>query len=122
MLMEAVIKTEPWSYDPFSLAIPWRSAAKKDRIRIGLMTTDTMRTPTWPIQKALTMAAEKLSKAGHEIVKVDPPDMWGTMIDTWKLYALDGNKVLVRFMSVNVSTLRKYSKMIRSCHLSKQQA
>ena len=64
------------------------------------MTTDTIRTPTWPIQKAMATAAEKLAKAGHEIVKFDPPDMLGMMFDTWKLCALDGNKALILLTSL----------------------
>ena len=100
MLMEAVVSTEPWSYDPYSLPIPWRKPVVKERLRIGLMTTDTIRTPTWPIQKAMATAVEKLAKAGHEIVKFDPPDMLGMMIDTWKLCALDGNKALILLTSL----------------------
>jgi amidase len=122
MLMEAVMKTEPWNYDPYSLAIPWRTTSTKGKLRIGLMTSDTMRTPTWPIQKPMAQAAEKLTRAGHDIVKVDPPDMLGTMEDTWKLFALDGNQVSTFLISdPHISILRRYLKVTRWCHLSKQQ-
>jgi amidase len=122
MLMEVVMKTEPWNYDPYSLAIPWRETSANGKLRIGLMTTDTMRTPTWPIQKAMADAAGKLIAAGHEIIKVDPPDMLGTIVDTWKLFALDGNKVFVFLTSDSyISISWRYSKETRWCHLSKQQ-
>ena len=122
MLMEVVMKTEPWNYDPYSLAIPWRETSANEKLRIGLMTTDTMRTPTWPIQKAMADAAGKLIAAGHEIIKVDPPDMLGTIVDTWELFALDGNKVFVFLTSDSyISISWRYSKETRWCHLSKQQ-
>ena len=92
-LTKVILETEPWTYDSDSLALPWRNVSLPTKLRIGLMTTDTMRTPISPIAKTLAEAAGKLAAAGHQIIQMKPPSMKKIMEDTWRLYALDGNKV-----------------------------
>lgn len=75
-ITKAVIDAEPWMLDPRVSPIPWRDSAY-DEIQsrplvIGVMVDDGVVKAHPPIQRALNELAEKLKKAGHELVPWEP--------------------------------------------------
>jgi amidase len=70
LLMETVIKSSPWNYDPSALAIPWSTVEKKQHLTVGVLTE----CPSWPVtppmKRSTRSAVDKLSQAGHQVVEI----------------------------------------------------
>ncbi|KAF2268371.1 acetamidase [Lojkania enalia] len=69
---KTIVDTQPWLVDPKCLPIPWRPVELKKKLKIAMLWNDSMVVPTPPVTRALKETAEKLKKAGHEIVDWDP--------------------------------------------------
>ncbi|RDW71681.1 hypothetical protein BP5796_07715 [Coleophoma crateriformis] len=70
--LENVISEEPWSYDPSSLAVRWRSVTPKSSLRIGFFVEDPSFPVSPPVKRTLETAAKKLAAAGHTIIPITP--------------------------------------------------
>lgn len=69
---KTIIDSEPWLIDPKCVPIPWRVIEPPKKLKIGVIRHDGIVMPTPPVQRALASTAEKLRKAGHEIVEWGP--------------------------------------------------
>lgn len=72
MYSKAIVDAKPWLVDPKMLPIPWRQVELKKKLKIAVLWNDGLCLPTPPVTRALTETAEKLKKAGHDIVVWDP--------------------------------------------------
>lgn len=72
MYSKAIVDAKPWLVDPKMLPIPWRQAELKQKLKIAVLWNDNICMPTPPVTRALKETAEKLKKAGHEVVDWDP--------------------------------------------------
>lgn len=72
MYSKAIVDAKPWLVDPKMLPIPWRIQEPKKKLKIAVLWNDGICAPTPPVTRALQETAEKLKKAGHEIIDWDP--------------------------------------------------
>ena len=75
---KSILQMQPEKYDYTVHPIPWRdsffnSTSSKKPLRIGVLKTDGVADPTPAISRALTLASDALTAAGHTIVPVTPP-------------------------------------------------
>jgi amidase len=69
---KAIIESEPWLRDPKCLPIPWRPIKLPPKLKLGILWSDMIVSPTPPVQRALAATADKLRKAGHEVIDWGP--------------------------------------------------
>lgn len=68
LMAKTVVNSEPWLKDAKCLPIPWRSVELNKKLKLAVLWSDGMVTPTPPVQRALKETVAKLRAAGHEIV------------------------------------------------------
>ena len=66
---KAVIDSEPWLRDPKCLPIPWRPCQLPKKLKIAVLWSDGIVTPTQPVQRALAITVDRLCEAGHEVIQ-----------------------------------------------------
>ena len=66
---KAVIDSEPWLRDPKCLPLPWRPCQLPKKLKIAVLWSDGIVTPTPPVQRALAVTVGKLRGAGHEVIQ-----------------------------------------------------
>lgn len=99
----AVIGMKPWTYDYSVHALPWRpdmekENAQKKRFRFGVLRTDGVVDPSPACKRALVMAEEALVREGHEMVEINPPDMYRALRMGALLLNADGCQMFRSFM------------------------
>ncbi|OAP57096.1 hypothetical protein AYL99_09209 [Fonsecaea erecta] len=96
LFSEVVAAAEPWKWDTKSLPFPWRAVEqKKEKLKLGVMWTDGIVTPTPPIQCALEQTVKKLRAAGHEIVDWQPEGQHLSGLQLFRqMISADGGKSL----------------------------
>ncbi|KAK2600390.1 hypothetical protein N8I77_009927 [Diaporthe amygdali] len=77
----AVIGMKPWTYDYSVHPLEWRpdfeqEYLQKRNLRIGILRTDGVVDPSPACTRALNTAEQAFAKEGHEIVEINPPDMY----------------------------------------------
>lgn len=72
---KAVIDAKPWLLDPTMLPMPWQPFEQKPKLKIAVMWSDGICSPTPPVTRALKETVQKLKNAGHELVEWDPKHM-----------------------------------------------
>lgn len=77
----SIIGMKPWTYDPTVHPIPWREDAESKYagakvLRVGVLRTDGVVDPSPACVRALGMAEAALRREGHEIVEINPPNMF----------------------------------------------
>lgn len=92
---KAVIDANPWDHDPKCSPIPWRPelfrGAQSRPLRIALMTDDGVVRTHPPVARVLEEVAEKLKRAGHDIVAWSPGTLHQECIDIMdQYYTADG--------------------------------
>ncbi|KAH7394422.1 amidase signature domain-containing protein [Pyrenochaeta sp. MPI-SDFR-AT-0127] len=92
MYSKAIIDAKPWLVDPKMLPIPWRHLEPKNRLKIAVLWDDGICSPTPPVKRALQETAEKLKKAGHEVIDWDPKLHVTALTLLGKLFVADGGK------------------------------
>ncbi|KAL2833984.1 amidase signature domain-containing protein [Aspergillus pseudoustus] len=93
-----VVGQAPWLTDPKCLPIPWRKVSPKGKLKIAVLYNDGIVTPTPPVSRALNETAEKLKRAGHEIVTWAPTehkDLLGTLS---RMFVADGGKSVQKLL------------------------
>lgn len=100
---QALLSQSPWLHDPLVVELPWRSAeeeaivsivqgASGQRLALGMMRHDGAITPHPPVMRALSMVAEALSKAGHEVIDWKPPSHARGLEAIFATWMYDGGK------------------------------
>ncbi|KAF2750226.1 amidase [Sporormia fimetaria CBS 119925] len=72
VFMKAIIDSQPWLTEPALFPMPWRKVELPSTVKIGVIWHDGMVAPHPPIKRALRLMAEKLKKAGFEVVDFPP--------------------------------------------------
>jgi Asp-tRNA(Asn)/Glu-tRNA(Gln) amidotransferase A subunit family amidase len=93
---------KPWRYDHSVHPIPWRDEAQsefaeKKRLRVGVLRTDGVVDPAPACKRALEMVEGALRTEGHEIVEINPPDMYEALQIASILLNADGCKMFRSF-------------------------
>lgn len=100
--MEAVISAKPWNYDPSAIAFPWRQLPDLDRpLTIGLLAEDPKYPLHPPVRRALCLAAEKLTAAGHTVVPVPHDPEHSISVSTelmFRYYQSDPDKTVLKII------------------------
>jgi amidase len=90
---------EPWIQDDYLVPIPWRSVVLPPTLKIAVMYTDNIVTPSPPISRALKSVVASLVAAGHEVVewKAEGHDeCWDI---TQALYYEDGGRAVEKLIA-----------------------
>ena len=77
----SVIQMKPWEYDYSVHPLAWRqeieesfsSAALSPKLRVGVLATDGVVTPSPACLRALNLVTSALRKQGHDVIDVIPP-------------------------------------------------
>lgn len=100
--MEAIISAGPWNYDSSALAVPWRQLPELDRpLTIGLLAEDPKYPLHPPVRRALALATEKLSAAGHNVIPVQHDSEHSISVSTelmFRYYQSDPDKTVLRII------------------------
>ena len=98
----AVIGMKPWTYDYSVHPLAWRPEVEREiaekRFRIGVLRTDGVVDPSPACARALRMAEDAFIKEGHEIVEINPPDMYHALKVGALLLNADGCQMFRSFM------------------------
>lgn len=92
MYTKAVIDTQPWLVDPKCLPIPWRPVEVALKLKIAVLWSDGVVTPTPPVRRALATTVERLRKAGHEVVDWTPDGHPEALSLLARMFVADGGK------------------------------
>ncbi|KIW75355.1 hypothetical protein Z517_10096 [Fonsecaea pedrosoi CBS 271.37] len=104
LLTKAILSEKPWLYDPLTIDMPWRDAQEQaihdivkstsqgNRLSFGVLKTDGIVNPQPPVTRAVSMIADALSKAGHQIIEWKPPSHKTILDITFKTWGYDGGK------------------------------
>ena len=71
--VKLIIDSKPWLKDPKCPPIEWRQVELPKKLTIGIMKNNGVITPHPPVQRGLELLAEKLKKAGHEVIEWEHP-------------------------------------------------
>ena len=79
LLVRSLLSQHPWLHDPLCNEIPWRQDQETEaldlisscKLTFGILKHDGAITPHPPVQRALGMVVETLTRLGHEV----PPKM-----------------------------------------------
>lgn len=94
LFMSTYMSYEPWIKDDYLVPIPWRTINLPPKLKIAVMYTDNIVTPSPPIIRALKSVVASLEAAGHEVVewKAEGHDeCWNI---TQALYYEDGGRTV----------------------------
>lgn len=98
-----VIGIKPWEYDYFVHPLEWRpyteqQFSEKKRLRVGILRTDGVVDPSPACARALKITEQALAREGHEIVEINPPDMYHALRLGSVLLNADGCRTFKSFM------------------------
>lgn len=92
--MDKVISKAPWDFDAKALCIPWKVVEPKQTLTIGILSPDPAYPLTPPVSRAMAIATQKLSAAGHTIVVLkDIPSIKDTTNRCAEFFYLDNTHV-----------------------------
>ncbi len=99
----SIVGMQPWKYDYTIHPLPWRAEvekefAEKPRLRVGILRTDGVVDPSPACTRALGLVEEALRKEGHDIVEINPPDMYEALRLASLLLNADGTQMFSSFM------------------------
>ncbi|KAG5300065.1 amidase [Histoplasma capsulatum G186AR] len=103
LLFKSVLSQKPWLHDPLAIELPWRddaeqevldliksSAAGKNLLSFGIMSSDDYIQPVPPVSRALRMMTATLLKLGHKVIEWKPPSHQRALELALTIYTLDG--------------------------------
>lgn len=86
LLFQSVLSQNPWLHDPIVLELPWRSHEEEEILKLirsstegkgqlafGILRTDSVITPHPPVQRAIQIVVDLLTKLGHKTIEWKPP-------------------------------------------------
>ncbi len=94
-LLRSLLSTQPWTFDPDVLPLPWRKLTDIDhntRLSFGFMEFDGIVKPHLPISRALNIVADALRASGHEVWQ--PPSILITVLTIERFFS--GNHRRIR--------------------------
>jgi Asp-tRNA(Asn)/Glu-tRNA(Gln) amidotransferase A subunit family amidase len=98
----AVIGMRPWIYDHSVHPLEWRPHIEQEfsekQLRIGVLRTDGVVDPSPACARALRMGEQALARQGHEIVEINPPNMYRALKLGSLLLNADGCRTFKSFM------------------------
>ncbi|KAJ5141822.1 amidase, partial [Penicillium atrosanguineum] len=97
--VRSVLLAKPWLKDSTALAVPWREVPKKARLTIGVFLNDPMFPVFPPISRALQSAADKLKKAGHEVIPVNAPPILTGVTGAVRSFILDTEDTVSKYLA-----------------------
>ncbi|KAH8674568.1 amidase [Tricladium varicosporioides] len=92
--MEVIMQSNPSFFDCSVAKIPWLGMDAPPTgkpLRIGVISDDTLYTPTPPVRRALRESSQKLVLAGHQIVPIQLSDVLKHMHLIWDMFSIDGS-------------------------------
>ncbi|KAK2740133.1 hypothetical protein FQN57_006248 [Myotisia sp. PD_48] len=101
-----VTNSQPWLNDPKCIPIPWRSVEIKPKLKIGILWDDGMVRPTPPVRRALKETAEKLKKAGHEVIDWEPTGHAEAENILDRFFLSDGGKSVEKLLAMSDEPIR----------------
>lgn len=98
-----VIGMKPWVYDYSAHPLEWRphieqQFSEKKRLRVVILRTDDVVHPSPACARALKITEQALAREGHEIVEINPPDMYHALRLGSLLLDADGCRTFKSFM------------------------
>lgn len=101
LVMRVVADFDPWTLDSRAIFSPWREVKAKSTLRFGLIQED----PTFPLHppvlRTLKAAAEKLKKAGHEVVPLEVPSIRDACALAFRMFAMDPEKTAFKHIAAS---------------------
>ena len=77
-LVETVLQTEPWFYDPKCIELSWREehvdVVKGRPLALGIIKWDHLVMPHPPVQRGMRIVEEALRSHGHDVIEFEIPD------------------------------------------------
>ncbi|KAJ8111195.1 hypothetical protein OPT61_g6159 [Boeremia exigua] len=93
MYSKAVIDAKPWLLDPTMLPMPWQPVEPKQKLKIAVMWSDGIVTPTPPVTRALKETVQSLKRAGHDLIEWDPKQLHLKALQLLgRMFVADGGK------------------------------
>jgi amidase len=83
MIFQRILEGNPWVEDPMTLNLPWRyehehfvtnrchPANPAGKLAIAIFESDGVVTPDPPVRRSLSILAEAIQRAGHEVRRID---------------------------------------------------
>ncbi|EPQ27061.1 uncharacterized protein PFL1_05345 [Pseudozyma flocculosa PF-1] len=101
---KAILAGRPWLYDPLVPEMPWSqsrydAAKAKKGLKIGLMSTDLHVHPFPPYERALQVARDALTKAGHDVVPFVPYEPGQGLAIMGDAFCADGGRDVLEAIS-----------------------
>ena len=104
LLVKSLLAQKPWQHDPMVIEMPWRDAeeqavvdlvhkaAKGTRLSFGVMRGDETLNANPSVLRAINLLVAVLEKAGHKVIKWQPPHGLHKRIleHTFGAWAFDG--------------------------------
>lgn len=72
--MKSVIDMKPWDYDYAVTEMPWKEPSLPTKLKIGVISTDTIVEPSPACARALKLSVDALTAMGHECVEFNVPN------------------------------------------------
>lgn len=93
---QVTLAYEPWNYEPSLVRMPWNSEAKHmqvpSKLKIGIVWDDGAVQPHPPVMRALNMAFQALTDAGHEVVDWNTTSHREIQENLVRMFFLDAGK------------------------------
>ncbi|BFZ59323.1 hypothetical protein YB2330_000331 [Saitoella coloradoensis] len=92
LFLKAVCTAMPWRRDPQCVELAFRDFVIPQRLRIGILTTNSIEPPSPQVQAAMTRLTTSLRDAGHEVVEWAPPPHLAGLEIVCKMYTADAGE------------------------------
>ena len=104
----SIIQMNPWTYDHTCHPLPWRQAQyshyeSKKVLKIGIMRSDEVASPSPACARALQTAASALQSAGHICFDIHPPSPYEALVIASNLLNADGTRTFRSFFRTGES-------------------
>jgi len=75
LVVQGLLSTRPWMYDPLVLELPWRPEQEilEKTLVFGVITHDGVAGLTPPVRRAIDMTVDALKRKGHEVAFLSLP-------------------------------------------------
>ena len=96
------IGMKPWKYDHTVHPLEWRDSVETEykenkNLRVGVMRTDGVVTPSPACARALEHVSSALSSEGHEVFDITPPSPYEALVIASQLLNADGCRMFSSF-------------------------
>ncbi|GAO50068.1 fatty-acid amide hydrolase [Saitoella complicata NRRL Y-17804] len=92
LFLRAVCGAMPWRRDPQCVELAFRDFVIPRRLRIGVLSTNSIEPPSPEVRAAMSRLVASLRHAGHEIVEWSPPPHLSGLEIVCKMYTADAGE------------------------------